>query len=302
MKDFKDRIAVVTGAASGIGRAMSKSFLEAGMKVVLADIDEDRLAGTLHSFADFGTNLLGVPTDVSQAEQIEALARRTLDTFGAVHVLCNNAGVGYGGRSSWETPLEGWKWVLSVNLMGVVNGIHTFMPIMLKQNTEAHVVNTASIAGLVRNAFSVTYGASKHAVVALSESMHLELLNRNSKIKVSVLCPGPVSTDIFNSSERNRPANVPPPPELNAEEAFFLKVFQTYIERGLDPAEVARQVLEAIREERFYVITHDYKSAIEARLKNVLAGENPSMLPPPQDYLKIYQELMSHGGGPGDAG
>jgi NAD(P)-dependent dehydrogenase (short-subunit alcohol dehydrogenase family) len=297
MKDFKDRVAVVTGAASGIGRALSKIFLEAGMKVVLADIDGKRLKHTLDSFEDFGANLLGVPTDVSQARQVEALARKTLETFGAVHVLCNNAGVGYGGRSSWETSLEGWKWVLEVNLMGVVYGVHTFMPIMLDQNAEAHVVNTASIAGLIRNVFSITYGVSKHAVVALSESMHLELLSRNSKIKVSVLCPGPVSTDIFNSSERNRPANVPPPPELTAEEAFFLKVYRTYIERGLDPAEVARQVIEAIREERFYVITHDYKSYIEARLKNVLAGENPEILPPPQDYLKIYQELMSQSGG-----
>jgi len=297
MKEFKDRVAVVTGAASGIGRAMSKRFLEAGMKVVLADIDKDRLESTLHALADFGADLLAVPTDVSQAKQVEVLARRTLETFGAVHVLCNNAGVGYGGRSSWETPLEGWQWVLNVNLMGVVNGIHTFMPIMQDQNTEAHVVNTASSAGLIRNAFSVTYGVSKHAVVALSESMHLELLRRNSKIKVSVMCPGPVSTDILNSSERNRPANVPPPPELTAEEAFFLKVFRTYIERGLDPAKVARQVLDAICEERFYVITHDYQSYIETRLKNVLAAENPEILPPPQDFLEIFQEMMRQAGG-----
>jgi NAD(P)-dependent dehydrogenase (short-subunit alcohol dehydrogenase family) len=293
MKDLTDRVAVVTGAASGIGRAMVESFLNAGMKVVLADIDEERLESTLGALKNFDANVLAVSTDVSQAEHVEALAQKTLDKFGAVHVLCNNAGIGYGGRNSWETPLAGWGWIIGVNLMGVVHGIHTFMPIMLAQDTEAHIVNTASVAGLLRNAFNIPYGVTKHAVVALSESLHLELLNRSSKVKVSVLCPGPVATDIMHSSERLRPATVPPPPELTPEEAVFRKAFEIYVERGLDPKEVGRQVLEAIREERFYVITHDFNNSIEPRMQNILSAKNPELLPPPQDYLEILQEVMS---------
>ncbi len=176
MKEFRDKVAVITGAASGIGRGIVESFIEVGMKVVLADIDEERLENSVGSLSDSGAVVLGVATDVSKADQVEALASKTLDTFGAIHVLCNNAGIGYGGRNSWEVPLEAWKWVLGVNLMGVINGIHTFIPIMLGQNTEGHIVNTASIAGLIPNVGNIPYGVSKHGVVALSESMHNELL------------------------------------------------------------------------------------------------------------------------------
>ena len=169
MKIFKDRVAVVTGAASGIGRAMVASFLGVGMNVVLADIDEERLENAVTSFKEPGGNVLGVTMDVSEANQVQALAQKTLDHFSAVHVLCNNAGVSYAVRSSWETPTEGWRWVLDVNLMGVVYGIQTFMPIMLEQDSEAHFVNTASVAGLLMNVFNVPYGVSKQAVVALLE-------------------------------------------------------------------------------------------------------------------------------------
>ena len=293
MKEFKDRVAVVTGAASGIGRGMVECFVGVGMKVVLADIDEERLENTARSFKDNGAEVTSVATNVSQAEQVAALAHKALDTFGAVHVLCNNAGVGYGGRSSWEVPIEGWNWVLGVNLMGVIYGIHTFMPIMLEQNTEAHIVNTASLAGLLMNLMNVPYGVSKHSVVALSESLHLELQLRGSKVRVSVLCPGNVNTDIMNSSERNRPDSVPPPPELTEQESLFRKAFEIWLERGLDPKEVGSQVLDAIREERFYIITHDFNSYIEQRMRNVLESKNPELSQPPQDFLDIMQELMS---------
>ena len=291
MKEFKDRVAVVTGAAGGIGRGMVENFVGAGMKAVLADIDEERLEKTVESFKDDGADVLGVATDVSRRDQVEALAQKTLNTYGAVHVLCNNAGVGYGGRTSWEAPPEGWEWILGVNLMGVVHGIHTFMPMMIDQNTEAHVVNTASVAGLTTNTINALYGVTKHAVVALSESMHLELLIRGSKVKVSVLCPGPVSTDIFASSDRNRPDTVPPPPELTEQESILLEAFKTHIERGLDPKDVGRQVLEAIREERFYVMTHDFNSYIDQRMRDILEAKNPEVPPPPQDFLEILQEM-----------
>ena len=284
---------MVTGAASGIGRGMVENFVDAEMKVVLADIDEKKINTTVESFKDSGANVFGVTTDVSQAEQVETLAQKTLDTFGAVHVLCNNAGVGYGARSSWEVPLEGWKWVIGVNLMGVIHGIHTFMPIMLEQDTEAHIVNTASLAGLVMNLIGVPYGVSKHGVVALSESMHLELKMRGSKVGVSVLCPGNINTDILNSSQRNRPDSVALPPELTEQEALFFRAYEIWLERGLDPKEVGRQVLEAIRDERFYVITHDFNSNIEQRMSNILDRKNPELLQPPQDLLDAIQELMS---------
>ena len=292
MKEFKERTAVVTGAASGIGRAMAASFLEVGMNVVLADIDEERLESTVNAFKESGGNVLEVLMDVSDPEQVQALAQKTLDSFGAVHVVCNNAGIGYPTRSSWEAPLEVWRWVLDVNLMGVIHGIQTFIPILLEQDAGGHIVNTASIAGLISSGISAAYGVSKHAVVALSEALHIELLTRNANVKISVLCPGNVNTDIMNASRRLRPENVPPPYEMTPEEEMFRNAYATWLERGMDPAEVARQVLDAIRAERFYVITHDFTNYIDTRMKNILSSNNPELMAPPQDFLNILQEQM----------
>jgi len=294
MKDFKDKVAVVTGAASGIGRGMAENFIEAGMKVVLADIDEERLKATQKLFQDSGADVHGVQMDVSKSHHVKALANKTLETFGAVHVLCNNAGVGYGAQSSWETPLEAWNWILGTNLMGVIHGVHYFMPIMLQQDTEAHIVNTSSVAGLITNNFNVSYGVSKHGVVALTEAMHIELQLRSAKVKVSVLCPGPVSTDIMNSIERNRPAGVPPLPELTEEESIFREAYATWIERGLDPKVVGRQVLEAIKEERLYLTTApELDNFIEQRMKNIFEKKNPVPLEPPKEIMDILQEITN---------
>ncbi|MEE4243683.1 MAG: SDR family NAD(P)-dependent oxidoreductase [Desulfopila sp.] len=293
MKIFKDRVAVVTGAASGIGEGMAETFIEAGMKVVLADVDEVKLQHTFKTFQNSGAEVLCVHTDVSKPDQVENLANKTIDAFGAVHVLCNNAGVGFGGRHSWEIPFECWSWVLGVNLMGVIYGVHYFMPIMLKQE-EAHIVNTASIAGLLSNVVNIPYGVSKHGVVALTESLHHELQILGVNVKVSVLCPGPVNTDIMDSSERNRPPDIPAPPELSEEEAVFRDAYKSWIGHGLDPKVVGRQVLEAIKKEHLYVITtNDFDGNIEQRMKDILKRKNLEPPQPPKDLMAILQEISS---------
>ncbi|MGD8428577.1 MAG: SDR family NAD(P)-dependent oxidoreductase [Balneolaceae bacterium] len=293
MKIFKDRIAVVTGAASGIGRGMVETFIEAGMKVVLADLDKVKLENTFKTFQNSGAEVLCVHTDVSKPDQVEKLAKKTIDAFGAVHVLCNNAGVGFGGRHSWEIPFECWRWVLGVNLMGVIYGIHYFMPIMLKQE-EAHIVNTSSIAGLLSNVVNIPYGVSKHGVVALTESLHHELQILGANVKVSVLCPGPVNTDIMDSSERNRPPDIPAPPELSEQEAVFRDAYKSWIGHGLDPKVVGRQVLEAIKEEHLYVITtNEFDGNIEQRMKGIIERKNLAPPQPPKDLMAILQEISS---------
>jgi NAD(P)-dependent dehydrogenase (short-subunit alcohol dehydrogenase family) len=293
MKIFKNRVAVVTGAASGIGRGMAEIFIEAGMKVVLADVDEVKLKNTFKTFQDSGAEVLCVHTDVSKPDQMEKLANETMEAFGAVHVLCNNAGVGFGGQHSWEIPFECWSWVLGVNLMGAIHGVHYFMPIMLEQ-AEAHIVNTSSIAGLLSNAINIPYGVSKHGVVALTESLHHELQILGANVKVSVLCPGPVNTGIMDSSERNLPAGIPAPPELSEEAAVFRNAYKTWIEHGLDPKVVGRQVLEAIREERLYIITtNDFDISIEQRMKNILERKNLAPPQPPKDLMNILLEMSS---------
>jgi NAD(P)-dependent dehydrogenase (short-subunit alcohol dehydrogenase family) len=191
-----------------------------------------------------------------------------VERYGAVHLLCNNAGVSYNSRSSWETPLAGWEWVLGVNLMGVVHGIHAFLPRMLEQEGEAHIVNSASTSGLIMNSYAVPYGVSKHAVVALSESLHLELQSREADAKVSVLCPGPVDTEIVDASHRNLPAAIPEP-DLSHEERLLEKAFRQYLAQDLSPIEVARLVPSAIREDRFYIFTHDCRAPIETRMTNL---------------------------------
>jgi NAD(P)-dependent dehydrogenase (short-subunit alcohol dehydrogenase family) len=277
MKEFTGKVALVTGAASGIGRGLAERFAAEGMKVVLADIEREALAATESEMKANGATVLAVPTDVSKASDVEALADKTIDAFGAVHIVCNNAGVVVGGVS-WERTVADWQWMLGINLWGVIHGIRVFMPIMLAQDTEGHVVNTASMAGLISLPGFVTYNVTKHAVVTLSETLHHELALRGAKVKVSVLCPLWVNTRIADS-DRNRPAelqNEPAAdirtPEMEAMEQSLRQVLAS----GLSIEEVADHVLRAVRDEKFYILTHpDTKDAIRRRMENILEERNP---------------------------
>ncbi len=254
MRDLAGKVAVVTGAASGIGRALASRFASEGMKVALADHDApalDRAAGEL---AASGATVLAVPTDVSQGDQVAALAARTRTAFGAVHVVCNNAGVGGPGGLLWTFSENDWAWVLGVNLWGVIHGIRAFVPLLLEHGDEAHIVNTSSTSGLSTPAFLGPYVAGKHAVVAISEVLARDLQAIGSKVGVSVLCPSYVRTNIVDS-EKHRPAHLenpaapPGPVQQQMEERM-----RSVVSAGKSPEEVADQVLAAIRAGRFYVL------------------------------------------------
>jgi|SRR5579871_2471588 len=275
MREFTGRVAVITGAASGIGRALAERCALEGMRVVLADIEAAALQQTEAELRAKGATTLAVVTDVSRAESVAALADKAWETFGAVHLLCNNAGVG-GGSSVWETNLEDWEWILGVNLWGVIHGVRTFVPRMLAQDTEGSIVNTASVAGLISSPGLVVYKVAKHGVVTLSETLCHELALRQSKLKVSVLCPGFVNTRILES-ERNHPGGPRPSGAMNPIDAAIRESVRQGIESGIPPAEVADAVFTAIQEEKFYILTHpEYKAAIRLRMEDILEERTPT--------------------------
>lgn len=277
MKNLGGKTAVITGAATGIGRALALRCAGAGMRVVLADVDEAALEATRGELGELGAEAIAVPTDVSSPERMEELARKAVETFGAVHLLCNNAGVAF-GTSVWETSLDDWRWVLGVNLWGVVHGVRIFMPILLEQGGEAHIVNTASIQGLItHHALSAPYQVSKHAVVSLSEQLRFELARRGAAIGVSVLCPGWARTRIGESGRLRPAAGCSPEAAVFApeqEEAY--EHCMKAVENGADPDEVAARTLEAVRENRFYVLPHpEWKARIRDRMEGILDERAP---------------------------
>ncbi|GFN30066.1 SDR family NAD(P)-dependent oxidoreductase [Paenibacillus xylaniclasticus] len=277
MKEFKEKVAVVTGAASGIGRAIANRCANEGMKVVLADIEEQALNKAANELKAMGAATLSVVTDVSKHTDIRSLAEQTIQTFGAVHLLFNNAGVDAGtGRLLWENVVEDWEWVINVNMWGLLYAIEAFVPIMLQQKSEGHIVNTASIAGLLSGPGNGIYSATKHAVLSLSETLYQELRLTGSNIGVSVVCPGFVRTRIMDA-ERNRPAGLHNPPPLSPDRNAIVQLARKAVENGLYPEDVADQIFEGIISGQLYIITEPkFKPAIRQHMENVLNESNPT--------------------------
>jgi NAD(P)-dependent dehydrogenase (short-subunit alcohol dehydrogenase family) len=280
VKDFKDKVAVVTGAASGIGRGLADRFAAEGMRVVLADIEQAALDAAEREMTAVGATVLAVRTDVSKLADVEALARKTLERFGSVHILCNNAGVG-GRAGTWDSSLAEWEWVLGVNLWGVIHGVRPFVPIMLNKGEEGHIVNTASVAGLIAGAGGPSYTVSKFGVVGLSESLYYELeMASGGRIKISLLCPALTNTRILES-DRNHPSGPQPEPAEGTQERATLDMIKGIFKGGMAPSETAQIVFEAIKEERFYVLTHpDHNAQLQKRSEAIVGGGIPPILTP----------------------
>jgi NAD(P)-dependent dehydrogenase (short-subunit alcohol dehydrogenase family) len=276
MKDFKDKVAVITGAGSGIGLALAEVCAQEGMKVVLADIDKRFLRRAKRKMEKMGASCLDVLTDVSKATDVEILARKTLDTYGAVHLLFNNAAVS-NSKYTWNYTLKDWNWQLGVNLIGVIHGVRIFTPIMLKQDTQCHIVNISSIEGLLFGSGpgGAIYGLSKHGVVSLSETLKFELELIKAKLKVSVVCPGGVITRIW-FGDIHRPAEF-----LNDEikedsrnEDLYANVSDSLVESPIISAEEsAKIIIQGIKEEKFYILTHKdelLKGLVKERFDTIL--------------------------------
>jgi NAD(P)-dependent dehydrogenase (short-subunit alcohol dehydrogenase family) len=275
MQTLRGKVAAVTGAASGLGRAMALAFAREGMQLALADVDEKNLAETKRMARELGVDTIAMRVDVSQSEEVEGFAARCIEALGSVHVVCNNAGVSPVG-ATWENTVADWEWTLGVNLWGVIHGIRAFVPQLIAQD-EGHVINTASVAGLISPPGLAVYNVTKHAVVTLSETLHHDLRRQHSGVGVSVLCPAYVPTGIADS-ERARPPALENPADTQSEaqRAAQAMVKKAVASGKISAAQVADTVVDAIRQGRFYILTHErIKPAIRARMEDVLEERAP---------------------------
>ena len=285
MQELDGKVAVVTGAASGIGRAMVDRFAAEGMQVVLADVEADALQTAADEVASTGADVLAVRTDVSERASVDALAAATIKRFGVPHVVCNNAGVSGTFGPIWEANDHDWQWVLGVNLMGVIHGMQAFVPAMVASGAEGHVVNTSSVLGLGTGGGSI-YSVTKHAVTRLTEGLWHDLRAADSKVSASVLCPGLIATKIVTAA-RNRPAHLAGadaelPPDEAAAARQRMEAAQAFFEQaGMPPSEVADMVVDAVRADRFYILTHPEMilGQVTTRMNGIVEGR----LTPQQD-------------------
>jgi NADP-dependent 3-hydroxy acid dehydrogenase YdfG len=275
--DWKDKVAVITGAGSGIGKSIAEKCISLGMKVVLADINLENLSEVKRNLAIDETMIYTIQTDVTKYTSVEKLAKESFEKFKRVDVLFNNAGVADNGFI-WESSLKDWDWVLGVNLMGVVHGIKAFIPKMIEQNSHGYIVNTSSLSGLMSANLGI-YSVSKHAVVSLSETLYQSLALIDSKLKVVVFCPGFIKTQI-NSSERNRPEDLTDDnPENTSEKHPELIKIKKFVDRvvanGMDPKIAIDILFQQLKEGKFYIQTHTdekTKQSIRKRMENILNG------------------------------
>lgn len=273
MQEFNDRVAVITGGASGIGLGMARAFGAAGMKLVLADLNTDVLAAAASQLEDAGVDVVTARCDVSQLDQVEALATTALDAFGQVNVLCNNAGIGI-PTATKKMKMSDWKWIIDVDLWGPIYGVNVFLPI-IEESGEGHINSTSSMAGLIAGSMMGAYNVAKHGVVALMATLERELRGRKSPITASVLCPGPINTNISRNSVEHRPGQAKPKTDGQTQGKVATNI-QSILESGLDPDEVGQMVLNAITAEEFWVLTHPHWT--KALTKQLAAMEDDRSL------------------------
>lgn len=274
MQPLRDKVAVITGAAGALGMALATRFASEGMRLALADVDAAALAATEKTLSAAGAKVVSLPVDVAQLADVKALAERTLAAWGAVHIVCNNAGVAPLG-AVWEATSADWDWVLGVNLKGVIHGVQVFTPLLLAQNA-GHIVNTASVAGLISPPGMGAYAVSKHAVVALSECLYHDLQQRESAVRCSVLCPAYFPSGIADS-ERNRPAHLHEEAGKSLQRQEQEAGLRRAVQSGrMSADDIAHATLRAVLEERFWILTHPkILGAVRARMEDVIEGRNP---------------------------